>query len=430
MIDGHKSDLKGKSRAESLNRRLKGNKDVLIEASNISKKYESQGGKNQSEMVVEEKVTDVSFTIFENEIMGILGPSGAGKSSIFKMVTMAMSRSAGQIELIGKNFSHPLSYDELTKGEIGIVYQDDVMWPELSVDENLTYIGRLKGMDAEDLDHRMTEMKKLLNLQVHSHKAAKNLSGGNKRKLCCAMALLSTPRIVFMDEASNGVDPVSRKNLYTHLKRMRETSTLLITHRIDEAENICDKIAIMADGKFLDLDHPDALKERHGVVYILQIEPSVAMNTETINSRITMTLPFCQRIYSMNDSDTDDERIQFRPKLTYRFDDIEEYARINKGGDKSSNRNSSFLNSAAQEASRKAVSDVEVRKKIVFMFRFVTNLMREGVINDFSIFRSSLEQVFKKMVLQQQRDIEDNSQLVVRNEPSHSFIKGASIIMA
>jgi ABC-type multidrug transport system ATPase subunit len=97
------------------------------------------------------------------------------------------------------------------------------------------------------------------------------------------MALLSTPRIIFMDEPSNGVDPVSRKNLYTHLKKMSQTSTLLITHRIDEAEKICDKIAIMGDGKFLDLDHPNTLKERHGIVYILQIEPSVAMQTETIN---------------------------------------------------------------------------------------------------------------------------------------------------
>lgn len=71
-----------------------------------------------------------------------------------------------------------------------------------------------------------------------------------------------------MDEASNGVDPISRKKLYTYIKRLKETSTLLITHRIDEAEKICDKIAIMSDGRFLDLDHPNELKEKHGIVYI------------------------------------------------------------------------------------------------------------------------------------------------------------------
>jgi ABC-2 type transport system ATP-binding protein len=129
----------------------------------------------------------------------------------------------------------------------------------------------------------MSEMKRLLSLTQESNKQSKYLSGGNKRKLCCAMALLSTPRIVFMDEPSNGLDPMSRKNLYTHLKKMRNTSTLLITHRIDEAEKICDKIAIMGDGKFLDIDQPNSLKERHGIVYILQIEPSLSINTEAIH---------------------------------------------------------------------------------------------------------------------------------------------------
>jgi ABC-type multidrug transport system ATPase subunit len=117
----------------------------------------------------------------------------------------------------------------------------------------------------------MTEMKKLLNLSEYSLKKAKNLSGGNKRKLCCAMALLSTPQIIFMDEPSNGVDPISRKNLYTYLKKLTHSSILMITHRIDEAEKICDKIAIMGEGQFLDIDHPNSLKERHGIVYILQL---------------------------------------------------------------------------------------------------------------------------------------------------------------
>jgi ABC-2 type transport system ATP-binding protein len=83
------------------------------------------------------------------------------------------------------------------------------------------------------------------------------------------MALISMPKLIFMDEASNGVDPISRKNLYTYLKSLSDTSTLLITHRIDEAEKICDKIAIMSDGRFLDIDTSNSLKEKYGTVYIL-----------------------------------------------------------------------------------------------------------------------------------------------------------------
>ena len=85
--------------------------------------------------------------------MGILGPSGAGKSSIFKMLTMVLSRSQGKIELLGEDFdNHKETADILTTGQIGIVYQDDVMWPELTVDQNLEYMGQLKGMDAEEIE--------------------------------------------------------------------------------------------------------------------------------------------------------------------------------------------------------------------------------------------------------------------------------------
>ena len=87
------------------------------------------------------------------------------------------------------------------------------------------------------------------------------------------MALMSKPDLILMDEASNGVDPISRKNLYGYLKMLENTSTILITHRIDEAEKICDKIAIMAHGKFLDVGTANVLKEKYGKVFILQVEP-------------------------------------------------------------------------------------------------------------------------------------------------------------
>ena len=90
------------------------------------------------------------------------------------------------------------------------------------------------------------------------------------------MALLVRPKILFMDEASNGVDPISRKNLYSYLKGVKGMSTLMITHRIDEAEKICDKLAIMVGGHFLECDSPGNLKERHGLVYMLRVEVAQA----------------------------------------------------------------------------------------------------------------------------------------------------------
>ena len=115
-----------------------------------------------------EKVTDINFTIAKNEIMGILGPSGAGKSSIFKMLTMVMSRSQGKIELIGENFDNAKdTADALTQGQIGIVYQDDVMWAELTVNQNLTYIGLLKGLNYDDIQAQGEYLKEILQLEAH-----------------------------------------------------------------------------------------------------------------------------------------------------------------------------------------------------------------------------------------------------------------------
>jgi ABC-type multidrug transport system ATPase subunit len=106
-----------------------------------------------------------------------------------------------------------------------------------------------------------------------------------------------------MDEVSNGVDPVSRKNLYTYLKTLKNSSSMLITHRIDEAEKICDKIAIMNEGTFLDFDDPVGLKDKYGNVFILQVEPIIhtAIGMDQIDQRITGAFDFCQRIYSSSD---------------------------------------------------------------------------------------------------------------------------------
>ena len=146
----------------------------------------------------------------------------------------------------------------------------------------------------------MGHLKMIMYLNVHSEKKAKFLSGGNKRKLCCAMALISKPDLIFMDEFQNGVDPISRKNLYSYLKSLKDTATLIITHHIDEAEKICDRIAIMHRGKFLELDTPTNLKEKHGTVFILQIEPAKnsTISLDKLDECVLKNLDFCRRIYA------------------------------------------------------------------------------------------------------------------------------------
>ena len=114
------------------------------------------------------------------------------------------------------------------------------------------------------LSKRMNYLKKMLYLVEHSKSLVSTISGGNKRKLCCAMALLVPPKILLLDEISNGVDPMARRNLYSYLRSLKDTTTFLITHRIDEAEKICNQIGIIIEGQIREIGSPDNLKERNG----------------------------------------------------------------------------------------------------------------------------------------------------------------------
>jgi ABC-type multidrug transport system ATPase subunit len=138
------------------------------------------------------------------------------------------------------------------------------------VDRNLELMAKIRGLNPKDepVQNRLRFLKKLMRLEEYSNMRVEHLSGGSKRKLCCIMALVTTPRLLLMDEASNGVDPMARKNLYTYLRTLKKTSVILITHRIDEAEKISDRVAIMSRGRFLDIDSPARLKEKHGNLFL------------------------------------------------------------------------------------------------------------------------------------------------------------------
>jgi ABC-type multidrug transport system ATPase subunit len=152
----------------------------------------------------------------KRQILGIIGPNGAGKSTIHKVLTTVTARTNGEVYVMGTSLSD-LNFKDHS-GEIGFVSQQNVFWEDLTVDQNLKLIGNLQGMDSELMGLIMSKIKAALDLGPYSEKKAKYLSGGNKRKLCFAMALLPMPRIVLLDEPSNGLDPIARKGLYNFLK--------------------------------------------------------------------------------------------------------------------------------------------------------------------------------------------------------------------
>jgi len=174
--------------------------DCLISCARLSKSIDG-----------EKIVKDISFSIKEGEILGLIGPSGAGKSTIFKILTMMEKRDSGEVVLDGISIDgYRKQYDRAESLDIGFVFQEDVLWEEKTVDQNLELVGQFRGLKGDALETRMRIIKRILILDDVSKKLVKHISGGSKRKLCCAMALLIPPRILFLDEISNGVDPVAR----------------------------------------------------------------------------------------------------------------------------------------------------------------------------------------------------------------------------
>jgi ATP-binding cassette subfamily A (ABC1) protein 3 len=150
---------------------------------------------------------------------------------------------------------------------MGMCPQFNPLWKMLTVDQCLQYIGQVKGLTQEEIIFQQEFIKNTLDLNEYSAVKSDNLSGGNKRKLVCAMSLLACPRVEFLDEPTTGVDPVSRRSLFKMLKKLPECSLVLTTHRMDEAESLCDNISIMINGRFAVVGSPGHLKNNYGLGY-------------------------------------------------------------------------------------------------------------------------------------------------------------------
>jgi ATP-binding cassette subfamily A (ABC1) protein 3 len=157
-------------------------------------------------------------------------------------------------------------------------------------------------MSDDDIEFTKNFIKKTLDLTPFGNKLASQLSGGNKRKLCCAVSLMTNPRIEFLDEPTTGVDPIARRSLFKMLKQLKNSSILLTTHRMDEAESLCDKIAIMINGKFVCYGSPGHLKQKYGQGYEIIVKPSPMINHQLVDSHVLGRLPFCKKELSIDEN--------------------------------------------------------------------------------------------------------------------------------
>ena len=205
-------------------------------------------------------VNDVTFDVKEGEIFGLLGPNGAGKSTLIRMMTTLIPITAGKARIVG----HDVAKDpDDVRRAIGVIPQALTSDIDLTVEENLSIYAKLYDVPAKLRKQNIDELLAMVDLTKWRGAQTKTLSGGMRRRLEIARGLIHNPRIFFLDEPTTGLDPVSRVAVWemlTNIKSKRQLTILITTHYMDEADRLCDRIAIVDHGKLVALDTPAALK--------------------------------------------------------------------------------------------------------------------------------------------------------------------------
>jgi ABC-2 type transport system ATP-binding protein len=219
--------------------------EIIVSTRNVSKSFGKQA-----------VLKDIDLEIFRGEIFGLLGPSGAGKTTLVKqLVGLDLPTS-------GENFVFQQRMPSLSLIErIGYMAQSDALYGELSAKENLEFFAALYGLKGERRQKRMKEVMEIVELSEHVNKLVSNYSGGMKRRLSLAIALLHEPELLILDEPTVGIDPVLRKNIWNSFYELKKKGTTIIvtTHVMDEAEK-CDRLGMIRSGELIAVGTPEELR--------------------------------------------------------------------------------------------------------------------------------------------------------------------------
>lgn len=228
-------------------------------------------------------VDNISFEIKEGEIFGLLGPNGAGKTTTIRILNGILKPTYGSAEIGKYNIQkNPLEAKQL----MGIVPETTEAYLDLSAYKNLLFVGELYGLKKKDRTKRAIELLKLFELEESISKKVKSLSKGMRQKLVLAMALMNNSKILFLDEPTSGLDVKSARMIKTLIKKLNNEgkTILLTTHNIDEANQLCDNVAIMNYGKIVAINTPEKLKDTIQSVSSVQVSFEKTMDPKSIKS--------------------------------------------------------------------------------------------------------------------------------------------------
>lgn len=217
-------------------------KSPIISVRNLVKNYGSFNA-----------VKDISFDVYEGEVFGLLGPNGAGKSTTLEIIETLRKKTSGQVVVDGFDLDKD---PDAIKAIIGVQLQASGYYPGLNLVQLIELFSGLYNHDVDPM-----ELLKTVNLEEKAKNKFKDLSGGQKQRFSVATTMINQPRIIFLDEPTTGLDPQARRSLWELIRQIKErgTTIILTTHYMDEAEYLCDRIAIIDSGRIIALDTPDKM---------------------------------------------------------------------------------------------------------------------------------------------------------------------------
>lgn len=259
--------------------------ESLISARGLTKKF--------GDLVA---VDGIDFDVSKGEAFGLLGPNGAGKSTVMRMIGATSQRDSGQLTILGKD---PDKNGPQIRAHLGVVPQQDNLDTELSVLENLYIYGRYFGLPRKFVQEKIEELVAFAQLEEKRNAKVQSLSGGMKRRLTIARALVSEPEILMLDEPTTGLDPQARHILWDRLFRLKEQGVTLVitTHFMDEAEQLCDRLIVMDKGKIMAEGSPSSLIRDYSTKEVLEVRFGSDRNQEVGDALRAM----CQRIEELPD---------------------------------------------------------------------------------------------------------------------------------